>query len=124
MFIRHPKPQLKRCHLSHNSRNDTCLTPISSNNSRDMFCATTQGTPASRPSGYQQSLVDHTHPKQANTRLASTLSPGAVLELPDKTCFKTAWRGTRTVRRQAPLMPLTCRCRLAGPASPPGATRF
>jgi len=76
---RQPKPQLKSSScssaiLSHNSkdvipnhnwRNATCLTPILSHNSRDTFWVTTQGTPASRPSRYHQSLVDHAHPKQA-----------------------------------------------------------
>ncbi|QCD87161.1 hypothetical protein DEO72_LG3g1695 [Vigna unguiculata] len=66
---RQPEPQLKSfsCSsailshisrdviLSHNSRNVTCLTPISSYNSRN---------PASRPSRYHQSFVDHAHPKQ------------------------------------------------------------
>jgi len=76
---RQPEPQLKSSScssvipshnskdviLSHNSRNATCLTPILSHNSRDTFQATTQETPASRPSRYRQNLVDHTHLKQA-----------------------------------------------------------
>jgi len=47
--------------LSHNSRNAMCLTPIPSHNSMDTFRTTTQGTPASWPSRYHQSLVDNTH---------------------------------------------------------------
>jgi len=67
---RQPKPQLKSSSCSsvipsHNLRNVMCLTHILSHNSRDAFWATTQGTPASRPSKYHQSLVDHAHPKQA-----------------------------------------------------------
>jgi len=49
---------------SHNSRNVMCLTLISSHNFRDMFRATTQGTPTSLPTRYHQSLVDHTQSKQ------------------------------------------------------------
>jgi len=72
---RQPEPQLKSfsCSsaiLSHssrdaipsyNSRNTTCLTPIPSHNSKDMFRATTQGTPTSWPLRYPRSLVDHAH---------------------------------------------------------------
>jgi len=63
---RKPEPQLKSSSCSsaipsHNSRNATCLTPIPSPYSMDMFRATTQRTPASRPLSYPRSLVDHTN---------------------------------------------------------------
>jgi len=73
--------------LSHNSRNVRCLTPIPTHNSRDMFQVTTQGTLASRPSRYPQSLVDHPHLKQASTIFASAKLPSAALEPPGKTHY-------------------------------------
>ena len=88
--------------LSHNLRNDTCLTSIPSHNSRDTFRDTTQGTPVSRPSRYHQNLVDHAHPKHANTSLASALLPGTAFEPPNDIRFQTAQRKTRTARCQAP----------------------
>jgi len=77
---------------SHNSRNTTCLTPILSNNSRDTFWATTQGIPASRPSRYHQSIVDHVHQSRQTTLLhgiawCNTLGAKRI-------SFQTAWRGT------------------------------
>jgi len=133
---RQPEPQLKSSScssaipshnsrdviLSHNPRNATCLTLIPSHNLRNTFWATTQGTPASRPSRYHQSLVDHKHPKQQNASLASALSPGLAPKLPSELRFQTAWLWTRTTRHHTPKDPLTYKLRLAEPSSPSGAT--
>jgi len=95
---RQPEPQLKSSSCSsailshnsrdvipsHNSRNATCLTPIPSHNLGDMFWATTQGTLASRPSRYHQSLIDHTYPKHAIHKSGLCI-PGAATEPPSKT---------------------------------------
>ncbi|QCD86452.1 hypothetical protein DEO72_LG3g975 [Vigna unguiculata] len=54
------RAQLEGCHSELNSRNATCLTPISSS---------TQGTPASRPLRYPRSLVDQAHHNKYNTNL-------------------------------------------------------
>jgi len=61
VFIRHPEPRLKKCHLftlylSHNS-SDIVL----SQNSRNI--------PASLSLRYHPSLVDHAHPKQTSMLL-------------------------------------------------------
>jgi len=72
------------------------LNPYPSHNSRDTFWATTQGTPASWPSRYHQSLVDHTHQKQANHFCLNSI----------------AWRCSRVTRRASLLDRLagdTCR---------------
>jgi len=71
--------------LSHNSRNATCLTSIPSHNSRDTFGATTQGTPASRPLKYHQSLVDHAYPKHVKHFCLNNLT----------------WRCSRVARHKA-----------------------
>jgi len=106
---RQPEPQLKSSSCSsailshnsrgvisnHNSRNTTCLTPIPSHNSRDMFWATTQGTLASRPLRYPRSLVDHAHPSKQKPKSATAISPDA------------AHGGARAAMRQAPWNPLT-----------------
>ena len=64
VFIRHPKPQLKRCHSGPQLKECHVLNPypepqlkgyVRSHNSRNL---------ASRPSRYHQSFVDHAHPKQ------------------------------------------------------------
>ena len=90
---RQPEPQLKSSSCSsvipsqtrdvipsHNSRNAKCLTPISRYNSMDAFRAITQGTLISRPSRYHPSLIDHTHPKQANTISDAAISFGVAHE--------------------------------------------
>jgi len=84
-----------------------CLTHIPSHNSRDTFRAKTQGTPARRPSRYHQSLVDHTHPKQAKHSFTSAISPDVAPDSPGTIRFQTAWRRTRAARCQAPLIPLS-----------------
>jgi len=41
----------------------------------------------------------------------------------DTSDFQAVWRGTRTVRRQAPLVPTICKCRLVVRPLPPGDSR-
>jgi len=155
---RQPEPQLKcsscssvipshnsrDANLSHNSRNATCLTLISSQNSRDTFWPTTQGTPASQPSGYHQSLVDHAYPKQRKhnfciCNIASCCSWAAKWDmlldrLAGETCRqapsalkptdlqKSTSRTTLTARRHSLPEPTICSYHLADQTLPPGAT--
>ncbi|QCE03995.1 hypothetical protein DEO72_LG8g2027 [Vigna unguiculata] len=44
---------------------------------------------------------------KVNNASTIVLSPGAAPELLGKTCFQTAWRGTRAARREAPHSTLT-----------------
>jgi len=100
---------------SHNSRNATCLTPTPSHNSRITSKSTFEISPK-----FCRSRISKA---SKNIPSASAISPGAALNPPGETRFQTAWRGTRTARHQAPLLPLFCRYHLARRPSPPGATR-
>ena len=86
MFIRHLKPQLKRCHSEPQLKECHVFNPypklqhkgyVLSDNSRN--------TPASQPLRYHQSLVDHAYPSRQNTSPASALSLGTTTEPPGKT---------------------------------------
>jgi len=102
---RQPEPQLK---------SSLCSSAIPSDNSRDTFWATTQGTPASWPSKNHQRLVDHAYQNKQNT-FASPISPDTTHELLGATCFSD--RLTGDVCRQAPLHTLPLQVS-------PGSTTF
>ncbi|QCE11584.1 hypothetical protein DEO72_LG10g2817 [Vigna unguiculata] len=92
--------------LSHNSRNATCLTPISSYKSRDTFRAITQGT-SNKPIFKVSPKHCRSCTSKENKASTSALSPDAAPEPPSETRFQTAWQGTRAAKHQAPRSTLT-----------------
>jgi len=50
---------------------------------------------------YQQSLVDHTYPKQQITSPASALSPSIAPKPPGEFQLQTAWQSTFVAKHQA-----------------------
>ena len=62
VFIRYPEPQLKESHSGPQPIECHVLNPYPEPLLKDTFRATTQGTPASSPSRYLRSLIDHTSP--------------------------------------------------------------
>ncbi|QCD89589.1 hypothetical protein DEO72_LG4g535 [Vigna unguiculata] len=73
MFIRHPEPQLKRCHSEpqlkrcHSEpelKEWHMLNPYPQSQLKGYAPSHNSRNPASRPSRYHQSFVDHAHPKQ------------------------------------------------------------
>jgi len=93
--------------LSHNSRNATCLTSIPSHNSMDTFWATTQGTPASRPSRYHQSFVDHACPQQSKHNFWLCNITWCCSWATRQNLLPGRLAGTRAARCQTPLMPFS-----------------
>jgi len=130
-----PEPQLKSSSCSsaipshnskdiipsHNSRNVTCLTLIPSHNSRDTLWATTQGIPASQPSRYYQSFVDHAHQQQSKhsfwlCNIAWRCSWAAKWNtLPDRLA------GDTCLQAPSASVSFVYRYRLVGRSSPPSA---
>jgi len=110
----HSEPQLKECHM---------LKPYPELNSRDMFQATTQGTPTSRPLRYSRSLVDHAYYSKHNTNLLQQNRLALLMRRQELPVFMNAWRGSRTAKRKHAFDAHACSYRLARHSSLPGATR-
>jgi len=91
--------------LSHNSRNDTCLTLIPSHNSRNMFWATTQGTPVSQTSRHHKNLVDHAHQSKQNPILLQQYRLALLLSRQANHAFKPPSRTISVARCHACRLP-------------------
>jgi len=59
VFIRYPEPQLKGSHSGPQPIECHVLNPYPEPQLKDMFQATTHGTPTSPPLRYLRSLLDH-----------------------------------------------------------------
>ena len=64
MFIRHPEPQLKRCHSESQFKECHVLNPYPEPQLKGYVPIHNARNSVSRPSRYHQSFVDHAHPKQ------------------------------------------------------------
>ena len=62
VFICYPEPQLKGSHSGPQPIECHVLNPYPEPQLKDTFRTTTHGTPASSPSRYLRSLIDHTSP--------------------------------------------------------------
>ena len=125
-------------------RNATCLTPIPSS-TQGIRSELNSRNPTIPPlKHHQKSCRSHLQLQQLG--LTAAKSPSGRHVPLGATSFQTAWRGTRTARRQAPKNPkfynhrsmgqstppgrhapggyYFCRYRLAGTSPPPGATKF
>jgi len=123
MFIRHPKPQLKRCQ--------------SEPQLKECHVFALYPKPQLKGYRYEPQLKEHSskylfkellkpcrpHTYKANKYVASALSPSATLESPGETQFQTTWHNPFVARHQAPLNPLLCWYRLAERPSSASATR-
>ncbi|QCE11166.1 hypothetical protein DEO72_LG10g2399 [Vigna unguiculata] len=108
LFIRHPKPQLKRCHSEPQLKECHVFIPYPKPQFKGYVLSHNLRNPlASRSLRYHPKscrpciLNDHKH-------FASTLSPGVALKPPREIQFQTVWRKPQPVRRQMPqtILPL------------------
>ena len=63
-FIHHLEPQLKRCHSESQLKNCHVLNPYPKPQLKGYVPSHNSRNPASRPTRYHQSIVDHAHQKQ------------------------------------------------------------
>ncbi|QCD90179.1 hypothetical protein DEO72_LG4g1134 [Vigna unguiculata] len=113
VFIRHPKPQLKKCHSEPQLKECHMFNPYLKPQLKGYVLSHhSRNTPASRSLRYNGSLVCRPRTSKPNNHFASSLSPDVAPQPLGEPLLQTAWQKPHAVKRHLFQWPLSNKCRL------------